>query len=129
MPTQADIRNYIVPANNNVESTSQVMNLADSVHSEFVRQVMEQFIEGFNRSLTISGMESRLTEQQVEHHRSQILQNQKLIEKLDQMMLERDDLKNRLNVAERISTAALNEVAALRDDINELKNALSQRQP
>ena len=34
MPTQADIRNYIVPANNNVESTSQVMNLADSVHSE-----------------------------------------------------------------------------------------------
>ena len=129
MPTQADIRNYIVPANNNVESTSQVMNLADSVHSEFVRQVMEQFIEGFNRSLTVSGMESRLTEQQVEHHRSQILQNQKLIEKLDQMMLERDDLKNRLNVAERISTAALNEVAALRDDINELKNALSQRQP
>ena len=64
MPTQADIRNYIVPANNNVESTSQVMNLADSVHSEFVRQVMEQFIEGFNRSLTVSGMESRLTEQQ-----------------------------------------------------------------
>ena len=121
MPTQADIRNYIVPANNNVESTSQVMNLADSVHSEFVRQVMEQFIEEFNRSLTVSGMESRLTEQQVEHHRSQILQNQKMTEKLDQMMLERDDLKNRLNVAERISTAALNEVAALRDDINKVK--------
>ena len=128
MPTQADIRNYIVPANNNVESTSQVMNLADSVHSEFVRQVMEQFIEGFNRSLTVSGMESRLTEQQVEHHRSQILQNQKLIEKLDQMMLERDDLKNRLNDAERASTSALDEVAALRDEINELKKALSQRQ-
>ena len=119
MPTQADIRNYIVPANNNVESTSQVMNLADSVHSEFVRQVMEQFIEGFNRSLTVSGME---------HHRSQILQNQKLIEKLDQMMLERDDLKNRLIDAERASTSALDEVAALRDEINELKKALSQRQ-
>ena len=75
MPTQADIRNYIGPANNNVQSTSQVINLADSVHSEFVRQVMEQFIEEFNRSLTISEMESRLTEQQVEYHRSQILQN------------------------------------------------------
>ena len=47
MPTQADIRNYIGPANNNVQSTSQVINLADSVHSEFVRQVMEQFIEEF----------------------------------------------------------------------------------
>ena len=41
MPTQADIRNYIVPANNNVESTSQVMNLADSVHSEFVREAFK----------------------------------------------------------------------------------------
>ena len=64
----------------------------------------------------------------MEHHRSQILQNQKLIEKLDQMMLERDDLKNRLNDAERASTSALDEVAALRDEINELKKALSQRQ-
>ena len=128
MPTQADIRNYIGPANNNVQSTSQVINLADSVHSEFVRQVMEQFIEEFDRNLTISEMESRLTEQQVEYNRSQILQNQKMTEKLDQMMLESHDLKNRLNVAERTSAAALDEVAALRGEINELKNALSQRQ-
>ena len=90
MPTQADIRNYIVPANNNVESTSQVINLADSVRSDFVRQVCEQFIEEFNINLT---------EQQVEYNRSQILQNQKMTEKLDQMMLESHDLKNRLNVA------------------------------
>ena len=119
MPTQADIRNYIVPANNNVESTSQVINLADSVRSDFVRQVCEQFIEEFNINLT---------EQQVEYNRSQILQNQKMTEKLDQMMLESHDLKNRLNVAERTSAAALDEVAALRGEINELKNALSQRQ-
>ena len=41
-------------------------------------------------------------------------------------MLERDDLKTRLIAAERTSVAAMDEVAALRGEINELKDALSE---
>ena len=107
MPTQQDIRDYLV--DNNVESTSTV-NLADSIHIEFVRQVVDvdQFVEEARRTLADTRREQA--------------------EMLDQIRLERDELKTRLIDAERNSAAAKDEVVALRSEINELKEALNQRQ-
>ena len=105
MPTQQDIRDYLV--DNNVESTSTV-NLADSIHIEFVRQVVDQFVEEARRTLADTKREQA--------------------EMLDQIRLERDELKTRLIDAERNSAAAKDEVVALRSEINELKEALNQRQ-
>ena len=116
MLTQQDIRDYLV--DNNEESTDGInvesrVNLADSVHSEFVRQVIEKFIED-TRTLELESFD--------EIRREQALQNQKLTEMIDQIMLERDDLKTRLIVAERTSADAMKEIVALRGQINELKN-------
>ena len=97
MPTQQNIRDYLVPANN-VESTS-------------VRQFTELIMEEASRyKLQIL---TKLTE---------------ATEKLDAIMLERDDLKTRLIAAESTAVAALDQVAALRGEMNELKEVLSQRQ-
>ena len=97
MPTQQNIRDFLVPANN-VESTS-------------IRQFTELIMEEASRyKLQIL---TKLTE---------------ATEKLDAIMLERDDLKTRLIAAESTAAAALDQVAALRGEMNELKEVLSQRQ-
>ena len=97
MPTQQNIRDFLVPVNN-VESTS-------------IRQFTELIMEEASRyKLQIL---TKLTE---------------ATEKLDAIMLERDDLKTRLIAAESTAAAALDQVAALRGEMNELKEVLSQRQ-
>ena len=108
MPTQQDIRNYLV--DNNVESTSTV-NLVDSIYAESVRQAIDQIVE-----------ESRRMQEYVAETRRE------QTEMLDQTRLERDDLKTRLIAAERNFAAAMDEVVAMRGEINELKEALNQRQ-
>ena len=97
MPTQQNIRDYLVPANN-VESTS-IRQFTELIMEEAIRyklQILTKLIEA--------------------------------TEKLDAIMLERDDLKTRLIAAESTAAAALDQVAALRGEMNELKEVLSQRQ-
>lgn len=89
MPTQQDIRHYLVDSNEESTDVERRVNLAESFE---------------------------------EIKREQAAQNQKMTEMIDQIMLERDDLKTRLIVAERTSAAAMEEIVALRGQINELKN-------
>ena len=59
-------------------------------------------------------LDNRLQDANIDDiNRSQAIMDQKVTEKLDQIMLQKDDLKNRLIAAERTSAAAKEEVAAL----------------
>ena len=59
-------------------------------------------------------LDNRLQDANIDDiNRSQALMDQKMTEKFDQIMLQKDDLKNRLIAAERTSAAAKEEVAAL----------------